>query len=370
MAHELKQDEQGYQFVEVRGEAPAWHGLGEVVEQGVLLNATAAAQRVRAIYPVTKEPLFVQSGKQFVQLEDVYGIYREFGTSNQMFFGTCTKEYEIVSVADLLPYIDPITEKWSVETAGVLRDGKFFFLVCKTGEADVKGERLARYFFILIPYEPGKSIQVTATDVRVVCMNTCVMALEHNQFSIPVSHTKGATERFKLVMDFTKQLQVAQDEQLKAMELLANYKLQGNDFKKIAWATYPDPKPSKLLKAMEQFGTDENLVQAAQALETSTANLSYFTGRQGKMRQQLENAYERINNEYPDISETGWAAYNAITGRENWRKGKGETGAAESIMLDGGARNKIMKDGFTACYSLAKGDAIPLKQMKYMPELS
>jgi phage/plasmid-like protein (TIGR03299 family) len=101
--------------------------------------------------------------------------------------------YQVVQPRAVLEFYRDLTEisGFELETAGVLKGGKKFWALAKTGkEATLKGNDVVKGYILLATSCDGTlATTATPTTVRVVCNNTLAIALNGASSAIKVPHS-------------------------------------------------------------------------------------------------------------------------------------------------------------------------------------
>lgn len=103
-----------------------------------------------------------------------------------------SQRYKVVQPFDVLEFYRDLTEYagFELETAGVLKGGRKFWALARTGQASaLKGNDLVNGYLLLATSCDGTlSTVATPTTVRVVCNNTLAIAVNGASESIKVPH--------------------------------------------------------------------------------------------------------------------------------------------------------------------------------------
>lgn len=103
-----------------------------------------------------------------------------------------SQRYKVVQPFDVLEFYRDLTEYagYELETAGVLKGGRKFWALARTGQASVlKGNDMINGYLLLATSCDGSLATVaTPTTVRVVCNNTLAIAVNGSAESIRVPH--------------------------------------------------------------------------------------------------------------------------------------------------------------------------------------
>jgi phage/plasmid-like protein (TIGR03299 family) len=101
--------------------------------------------------------------------------------------------YQVVQPREVLEFYRDLTEisGYELETAGVLKQGRKFWALARTGkEASLKGSDVVRGYVLLATSSDGSlATTATPTSVRVVCQNTLAIALNGATRAVRVPHS-------------------------------------------------------------------------------------------------------------------------------------------------------------------------------------
>lgn len=117
-------------------------------------------------------------------------LYR---SDNQQPLSVVSDRYQVVQPQDVLEFYRDLTEQagYQLETAGVLKEGKKFWALAKTGQnAVIRGNDLVEGYLLLATSCDGTlATTATPTTVRVVCNNTLTIALDKSAGAVKVPHS-------------------------------------------------------------------------------------------------------------------------------------------------------------------------------------
>lgn len=103
-----------------------------------------------------------------------------------------SKRFKVVQPGEILEFYRDLTEVggFELETAGVLRGGRKFWALAKTGQSTVlKGrDRVEGYLLLATACDGTLATTAQFTSVRVVCNNTLAIALGSNAGAVKVPH--------------------------------------------------------------------------------------------------------------------------------------------------------------------------------------
>jgi len=104
-----------------------------------------------------------------------------------------SSRYQVVQPLEVLEFYRDLTEisGYELETAGVLKGGRKFWALARTGrEAVLKGSDLVRGYLLLATSCDGSIATIaTPTTIRVACENSLTAALGTAQGAVKVSHS-------------------------------------------------------------------------------------------------------------------------------------------------------------------------------------
>lgn len=175
MAHDI-------QTMAYTGKAP-WHNLGNHLpeKQPIEVWAKAAGmdwriQESTVRYDVEMPELGHQS--LIMPFEDHKVLFR---SDNKQPLSVVSKRYQVVQPQEVLEFYRDLTEQagYELETAGVLKSGRKFWALARTGkEAVLKGNDVVKGYLLLATSCDGTlATTATPTTIRVVCANTLAVAL-------------------------------------------------------------------------------------------------------------------------------------------------------------------------------------------------
>ena len=173
--------------------AEPWHGLGnhlpakqpiEVWQKEAGMNWTIHESPVRFMGDS------IGSLGSIHSFEDQKVLYR---SDTKEALSVVSQRYQVVQPREVLEFYRDLTDVsgYELETAGVLKGGKKFWALAKTGQSTVlKGNDQVRGYLLLATSCDGSLATVaTPTTIRVVCNNTLSIAVngQRNIFSVKIS---------------------------------------------------------------------------------------------------------------------------------------------------------------------------------------
>ena len=197
MAHQIEQ-------IAYVGETP-WHGLGNQLSphQPIEVWAEQAGMDWRIESSDVSYMAQNERGQSIIMpYEEQRVLYR---SDTHAPLSVVSQRYQEVQPKQILEFYRDLTEQsgFELETAGVLKGGKKFWALAKTGQTSaLKGKDVSNGYILLATACDG-TLATTAqfTSIRVVCINTLAIALKGQNSSagvVKVPHsTKFDAEKIK-----------------------------------------------------------------------------------------------------------------------------------------------------------------------------
>ncbi|WP_019577938.1 DUF932 domain-containing protein [Curvibacter lanceolatus] len=174
------------------GAAP-WHDLGNALPPKQSIEVWA--QQAGMDWSICSTPvryLADQVGAlgSIMSFEDQKVLYR---SDTKAALAVVGNRYQVVQPKEVLEFYRDLTEVsgFELETAGVLKEGRKFWALAKTGKSAVlKGSDVVNGYLLLATSCDGTlATTATPTTVRVVCNNTLTIALNGATSAIKVPHS-------------------------------------------------------------------------------------------------------------------------------------------------------------------------------------
>lgn len=185
MAHQLEQ-------MAYVGSTP-WHGLGNALTAKQPLEVWA--QQAGMAFTIQETPVRYMSETagalgSILSFDDQKVLYR---SDTKAPLSVVSNRYQVVQPQEILEFYRDLTEisGFELETAGVLKAGRKFWALAKTGQsATLKGKDTLNGYLLLATACDG-TLATTAqfTSIRVVCNNTLAVALSNGTGAIKVPHS-------------------------------------------------------------------------------------------------------------------------------------------------------------------------------------
>ena len=182
------------------GQTP-WHDLGSALpaKQSLEVWAQAAGMDWR-IEETAVRYLATAAGSPAFGLQGLYAEPKEFPEQKVLYrsdtqapLSVVSQRYQVVQPRDVLEFYRDLTEVagYELETAGVLKAGRKFWALARTGKsAALKGNDVVNGYLLLATSCDGSLATVAMpTSIRVVCNNTLTMALRDTVGAVKVPHS-------------------------------------------------------------------------------------------------------------------------------------------------------------------------------------
>ncbi|MCC1497946.1 DUF932 domain-containing protein [Alcanivorax sp. 1008] len=174
------------------GQTP-WHGLGNQLTANQPLEVWADQAGMN--WDIEEAPVRFMTGKsgylgEILTYPDSKVLYRSDTKAPLSVVGN---RYKVVQPREILEFYRDLTEKsgFELETAGVLKGGKKFWALAKTGQSTaLKGNDVTNGY-VLLASSADSTMATTAQfcSVRVVCNNTLQIALGNNKGAVKIPHS-------------------------------------------------------------------------------------------------------------------------------------------------------------------------------------
>lgn len=228
------------------GQTP-WHGLGNALAPRQSLDVWA--KQAGMDWDILDTPVrFVTSktNKQFGEIlsfDDNKVLYR---SDTHAPLSVVSNRYQVVQPREILEFYRDLTEVsgFELETAGVLKGGKKFWALAKTGQDfALKGKDITNGYILLATACDG-TLATTAqfTSIRVVCNNTLAVALGDNRGCVKVPHnTKFDAQAVKQQLGISVS---GWDQFMYRMKTLAERKVSAKEAENFFLRVFSEPSKS------------------------------------------------------------------------------------------------------------------------------
>ena len=251
MAHQLEQ-------MAYVGETP-WHGLGNQLTQNQPIEVWAQQAGMDWRIESSNVSYMAQNerGQSIIMpYEEQRVLYR---SDTHAPLSVVSQRYQEVQPMEILEFYRDLTEQsgFELETAGVLKGGKKFWALARTGQSTaLKGKDVSNGYILLATACDG-TLATTAqfTNIRVVCNNTLAIALRGQSSSagvVKVPHsTKFDADKVKQQLGISVR---AWDEHMYEMKQLSQRKVTQGE----AAAYFDAVFNNTSMSAVDQ---EENIIQ-------------------------------------------------------------------------------------------------------------
>ena len=251
MAHQVEQ-------MAYVGDTP-WHGLGNQLTQNQPIEVWAQQAGMDWRIESSDVSYMAQNerGQSIIMpYEEQRVLYR---SDTHAPLSVVSQRYQEVQPMEILEFYRDLTEQsgFELETAGVLKGGKKFWALARTGQsAALKGKDVSNGYILLATACDG-TLATTAqfTNIRVVCNNTLAIALRGQSSSagvVKVPHsTKFDAEKVKQQLGISVR---AWDEHMYEMKQLTQRKVSQQEAKAYFDAVFNN-------STMSISDPEENIIQ-------------------------------------------------------------------------------------------------------------
>lgn len=174
------------------GETP-WHGLGNVLAPKQPLEVWA--KQAGMDWQIQESPVrfMTDTAGHLGAIESFPEHKVLYRSDNKQALSVVSQRYQVVQPREVLEFYRDLTEVagFELETAGVLKGGKKFWALAKTGQsAALKGADLIHgYLLLATSCDSTLATTATPTTIRVVCNNTLTIAVNGAAQAIKVPHS-------------------------------------------------------------------------------------------------------------------------------------------------------------------------------------
>src|SRR5690606_23410191 len=260
MAHQLEQ-------MAYVGDTP-WHGLGNQLTQNQPIEVWAQQAGMDWRIESSNVSYMAQNerGQSIIMpYEEQRVLYR---SDTHAPLSVVSQRYQEVQPMEILEFYRDLTEQsgFELETAGVLKGGKKFWALARTGQSTaLKGKDVSKGNILLVTACDG-TLATTAqfTNIRVVCNNTLAIALRGQSTSagvVKVPHsTNFVADKVKQQLDISVP---AWDEHMHEMKQLSQRKVTQGEAAAFFDAVFNNT-------SMSVADQEENIIQFYRNMATPT----------------------------------------------------------------------------------------------------
>ncbi|EXE59942.1 DUF932 domain-containing protein [Acinetobacter sp. 1239920] len=251
MAHQIEQ-------IAYVGETP-WHGLGNQLSPNQPLEVWAQQAGMDWRIESSNVSYMAQNERDqsiIMPFEEQRVLYR---SDTYAPLSVVSQRYQEVKPKEILEFYRDLTEQsgFELETAGVLKGGKKFWALARTGQSTALKSKDVSNGYILLATACDGTLATTAqfTSIRVVCNNTLAIALRGQSSSagvVKVPHsTKFDAEKVKQQLGISVR---AWDEHMYEMKQLTQRKVSQQEAKAYFDAVFNN-------STMSISDPEENIIQ-------------------------------------------------------------------------------------------------------------
>ena len=173
-----------------QGERP-WHGLGNKLDSNQSIDGWKKSAGMD--WAIEESEVRYISGQNGIGSINAFPeqkvLYR---SDSKRPLAVVSSRYKVVQPGEILEFYRDLTEVggFELETAGVLREGRKFWALAKTGQSTtLKGrDRVDGYLLLATACDGTLATTAQFTSVRVVCNNTLAVALGDSSGAVKVAH--------------------------------------------------------------------------------------------------------------------------------------------------------------------------------------
>lgn len=173
--------------------AEPWHGLGNRLPAQQSIEVWQAAAGMD--WQILESPVRFMA-ESAGALGSIHSFPEQkvlYRSDNKEALSVVSQRYQVVQPREVLEFYRDLTDVsgYALETAGVLKGGRKFWALARTGQASsLKGNDLVEGYLLLATSCDGTlATTATPTTVRVVCNNTLAIALNGAPQAVKVPHS-------------------------------------------------------------------------------------------------------------------------------------------------------------------------------------
>lgn len=319
---------------------PAWHGLGVVFPEDEKVLCMDAFERANLLYQFHKveRTLNLPDGTRMPSA--MVSLVREPTADDPIWreFGDVKPTFGLIQNVDLARALNRISDRWPLETVGALDYGRTTFVTFATGSYDVAGDQINKYLVVSDGKSGDQALRFMLTDIRVVCQNTLEAAWESRKTGrISFQHRKDVADDLALYVDLFEQIQVAQERQQRAFQIMADQKtgaVSSAQAKEIIAAAYPMPDQKTMHQFVNALVAKQGYMPASAQAYLEIASKDYDQKQVVAIAKNVATyeLYQRLCETAPAIAGTAWCVYNAVAEMADNRTGENVESIAKSTL--------------------------------------
>lgn len=172
-----------------------WHGLGHKLDVHQPLEVWAEKAGMNWCIEESEVRFVASNGSDSKGLGSIHAFPDQkvlYRSDTKTPLSVVSKRYQVVQPGEIISYFRDLTELggYEMETAGVLKEGRKFWALARTGQSAVLKGKDHVHGYLLLATACDGTLATTAqfTSVRVVCNNTLAIALGEGQGAVKVHH--------------------------------------------------------------------------------------------------------------------------------------------------------------------------------------
>lgn len=288
---------------------PAWHGLGEVVDEA---PTSAEAMRLAKLsWLVEQKPLAVvdPDTNEFISSTDLVANIRQ---DTGLLLGAVGPNYKVVQNSEAFAFLDSLwqDEVLRFESAFSMHGGKRVVLLARLPKVDeiADGDEVKRYLLFSTGHDGATGIDFGPTAVRTVCFNTYQLALMEGGISrMSLKHSSTIMDQLAKARDLVGISNGAFDRHTDAARKLAKRRITTAEWDEFLDIQCPVPV---------EIDPEWTELRERRILDQRTAITRAFR----------EDGRQQVGG----IGGTAWAAFNAVTQHVDHMPRKGSNARARS----------------------------------------
>ena len=311
---------------------PAWHRIGTVMDAD--LTVSEAMTHVDVDFKIFTSPAFIEMPDGTKIPTDHNAIVREPTQDDNQYriLSVVGGEWTPIQMSDLATYLDPISEKYPVETLGALEHGKKIFLTLDAGESAIAGEHHKLYYLITDHRDGTGALTMAFTPVRVVCQNTLTTGLNAAKVSTRLTHDRMIKANTQWYTGIFNSMLTAQDQVVAQMNRLADFELDAGEAEKVLAVAYPPTPQPKRLRLSNGITQDdvprETWMKILNDTKQDREVWEKNKDNDDKIRAGALERFHVFNDEFPKNANTPWAIWQAVVETEDFRNGHSNSSTA------------------------------------------
>ena len=306
---------------------PAWHGLGTVMDEN--LTATEAMKVANISFPVSKWEMFAKNPETGEMIEtNQFAVVRDPTEDDNIYrvLSNVGKQWTPLQAWELAKMLDPISEKYPVETVGALGNGEKIFFTLDAGDSKIAGEDHRLYYLVTDHRDGAGALNIAFTPVRVVCQNTLTVGLSSAKVSASLTHHATIKEDAQWYTALFAQMLNAKETVTATMNHLAEVgRVEEKDIKQIINSAYREASRPRKPTISQDIKADDVPAKVWSSLLNDKKHwIEEWEKRQAGVKVLRDSAWDRFetfNDEYPKLAYTPWAGWQAVVECEDYRRG-------------------------------------------------